>query len=689
MGFIYPSFLWALLAIAIPIIIHLFYFRRFKTVYFTNVRFLKEVKEQTANRQKVRNLLVLISRILTIIFLVLAFAQPYFAKKGAGSQEGSKDISIYFDNTFSMSAESEDVRLLEKARSRAEEIMAAYGPNDRIQILTADFEGRDQRMLSKDDAISRIREIKTSFSVKDLTKVISRQKQALKSGNNKNKEIYIISDFQKNASDLSVYTDSIYKLNLIPLQSVQNRNVGIDTAWFESPVQSLNQPNALIVKVHNYSDVEMSNIRISMSLNGELRPGGTLIIPPKTSVLDTLNVTITKTGWYEAKLNATDYPIEFDNDYFFTFYVKEKVNLLEIHNGAANRFVQAGFKNNQYFVASNSASGQLDYSKLGEQDLLILSDLKSVSTGLASELKTYLENGGNVVVFPAKDAVLNDYNAFLKSLNANEYGAIDKRPRNVSYINFQDFIFFDVFEDKKDNLKLPSTKGNYKLSQRASSNEEVLLRYRDGGSFLGKYSIGKGNLFLCAAPLDTDFSDLVQNGEIFIPMLYRMALAGGKDRKIAYFIGKDNLLESDNKVSNNETVYKMGGESGEFIPEQRRMGSRLTLGINNQAKLAGFYKLYLKVDEVLDRFAFNYDRRESALEFFSAVDLKKLCGEEVTVIDGTYTRDFKNILAGEKKGTPIWKWCLILALVFLLAETLLLRLMSENQKQQKSVVRDQ
>ena len=45
MQFLYPSFLWTLLALAIPIIIHLFYFRRFKRVYFTNVKFLKEVKE--------------------------------------------------------------------------------------------------------------------------------------------------------------------------------------------------------------------------------------------------------------------------------------------------------------------------------------------------------------------------------------------------------------------------------------------------------------------------------------------------------------------------------------------------------------------------------------------------------------------------------------------------------------------
>jgi hypothetical protein len=643
------------------------------------VRFLKEVKEQTSNRQKIRNLLVLISRILVLAFLVFAFAQPYLSKKGGPQKEGNKDVSIYFDNSFSMSAESDDQRLIEKARNRAEEILEAYGPNDKIQILTTDFEGRDQRLLSKEDALSRLKEIQPGYSVKNLSKVIARQKQALQSGVNNVKEIYVISDFQKNNIDINNYQDSIYRLNLIPLSAIQNRNVGIDTAWFEAPVLSLNEPNALVVKIRNFSDVEITNLRVSLTLNSELRPGGTLTIPPRTAILDTLNVTVTKTGWYEAKLNVTDFPVEFDNDYYMTFYVKEKVNLLEIHGGTANRFVQAGFKNNQYFIVNNSSANQLDYSKLKSYDLLVLSDLNNVSSGLASELKTYAENGGNMLVFPGKDAKLDDYNAFLNSFNANQLGALDKRPRMVSYINFQDFIFSDVFQDKKDNLKLPSTKANYKIAQKASAAEEVLLRYRDGATFMGKYNIGKGHLFLCAAPLDTDISDLVQNGEIFIPMLYRMALSSGNTRSLAYFIGKDNQLESENTNNSNEAVYKIKGEGGEFIPEQRRLGSRLNLGINNQVKRSGFYNLFLNPAEILDKFAFNYDRRESQMDFYALNELKKNFGEAVTVLDGTYARDFKNILAGEKKGTPMWKYCLIFALIFLLIETLLLRLWTDKK----------
>ncbi len=79
MQFIFPAFLAALAVIAIPVIIHLFYFRRFKRVYFTNVRFLKEVKK-TSNRRKLRNLLVLLMRCLAIAAMVLAFNSPFLSR---------------------------------------------------------------------------------------------------------------------------------------------------------------------------------------------------------------------------------------------------------------------------------------------------------------------------------------------------------------------------------------------------------------------------------------------------------------------------------------------------------------------------------------------------------------------------------------------------------------------------------
>ncbi len=674
MSFVYPWFLWALLAIALPIIIHLFHFRRFKTVYFTNVKFLKEVKEQTSARSKLKHLLVLLARIMAVIALVLAFSMPFIPAKNGTSRAGNKDVSIYFDNSFSMSAESEDVRLVEKARTRITEIINAYGVDDRIQILTADFEGRDQRLLSKEDARTRVNEIKVTYKVRSLSKVLARQKQAVKAGNNRLKELYIVSDFQKNISDLDMYQDSTIDLTIVPLQSVQNQNVAIDSAWFQSPVQSLNQPNPLIVKVRNLSKKEIPGLRMSLQIDNQTRPLGTLNLPALTAIYDTVDVPVLRTGWHEAKLNIADFPVEFDNDYYFTFKVDEQVNILQIYQDQPNQFIQASFADNDYFKATAQQVGQLNYAAFAEYDLVILDELPSVPTGLISELKNYVSNAGNVVLFPHPEANVADYNNLCKQFRANTYTSFEEQERKVSYVNFQEFIFNDVFEERRSNLKLPITSSNYKFSRKASTQEEVILRYRDGGSFIGKYKMDKGHLFLCAAPLRLDYSDLVKNGEIFVPMLYKMALSATSENKIAYIIGQDEVLETDNRTTTAEMVYKMKGAQTSFIPEQRNMGNRMVLGMNNQVQEAGFYNLYLSPESVLDKFSFNYDRKESYLSFYTPEELVKLLGNQVAVIEGTNRNDFQEVINAQSKGSPLWKFCLFACLFFLALEIALIRI---------------
>ena len=77
MTFLYPNMLWCLFALAIPIIIHLFNFRRHKIVYFSNTATLKTIEQENAKTKKLKYVIVLIMRMLFIAGLVFAFAYPY------------------------------------------------------------------------------------------------------------------------------------------------------------------------------------------------------------------------------------------------------------------------------------------------------------------------------------------------------------------------------------------------------------------------------------------------------------------------------------------------------------------------------------------------------------------------------------------------------------------------------------
>ena len=90
-----PKLLYALFAIAIPIIIHLFNLRRHKKIYFSSIRFLKQIKEDNKKQSELKNKLILLSRILAITFLVFGFAKPYIP---ADSRIKPDEIILYIDN---------------------------------------------------------------------------------------------------------------------------------------------------------------------------------------------------------------------------------------------------------------------------------------------------------------------------------------------------------------------------------------------------------------------------------------------------------------------------------------------------------------------------------------------------------------------------------------------------------------
>lgn len=676
MQFVYPAFLWALAALAIPIIIHLFYFRRFRKVLFTNVRFLREVKEERSSRQRLRNLLVLAMRLLAVAFMVFAFAQP-FIPVSESVKAGRNAVSVFVDNSFSMGALSQDVPLLEKAKERAREIVKAYSVEDRFQVLTNDFEGRHQRLLGQEEALALIDEIKPSPATRLLSTVVARQRQALSSGGDEVQKAYLISDFQQNIADLGVWQDSALDLSLVPLQAVQERNVAIDTAWFEAPVPLLNQNNTLLVRIRNYTSEDLDNVRLALRYEGQTKPEGVLTIPAGGEVIDTVNINVQRPGLQTAELTITDYPVQFDDSYFFSFRVNEKIPVLAISDGEPNRYLSAALRGLRVFESTFSGSQAIDYARLNSYQLIVLDGLADVSSGLAAELKNYVEQGGNVLVFPGQNANISGYRSFLSGMGANELEAFEKQERTVGHLNGEEFVFRDVFFNRNDNLRLPTTQGNFRMSRFGGRGEEQLLRYRDGSTYLGKYRRGEGHLYLCAAPLDESLNNLTQNAEVFVPMLYRMSISAGRSRPIAYTIGRDEVIASEQTVKNAEQVFKLKGQGGEFIPEQRSVGAQLLLSVGAQIPQAGFYDLFLTPEEALDNFAFNYDRRESELTYLRPSELSERVGELAHLINTENDAAITTEIEEQSQGIVLWRWCIMLVLLFLAVETLLLRFWKE------------
>ncbi|MEO0789231.1 MAG: BatA domain-containing protein, partial [Bacteroidota bacterium] len=666
------TFLWALAALAIPVIIHLFYFRRFRKVYFSNVSFLKEVKEETSARSRLRNLLVLLMRLLAIACLVFAFAQPFIPAEQEVAR-GRKAVSIYVDNSFSMQAESDQLPLLEMAKRRAKDIVRAYGVEDRFQLLSNDFSGKQQRLYGQEEVIDLIEELEIGPQTRLLSSVLARQEAALNLDNIPNKIAYQLSDFQRTVSDLNDDVDSTLQLNLVPLRAVRESNIAIDSVWFEAPVPLLNQNNSLLVRVRNYSDEAQEDLRLSLSYQGQTKPVGQLSIPARDYVLDTVNLNITEAGLGRAELRITDYPVEFDDSYLISFRTSEVLSVLNIHSGIADRRLAAALNGISVFAPDFLSAQQIDYGRLNEYQLIVLTDLTQISSGLANELKQYMENGGNVLLFPPQTADVQSYSSFLSSLPADRLANFEETRREVSSLNNDEFVFKGVFRNEGQALRLPTTQGNFTLNRQSAQPAEALMRYRDGQIALAKYRLNLGHLYLNTSPLDESVNNLGLNAEVFVPMLYKMAISAGRQRPESYTIGRDQLIETNRRQASAERVFRLSGNDGEFIPEQRIVGQRIFLSINEQLQQSGFYELLLDDSAPLDLFAFNFDRAESDLSYLSEEEIETLTAGKANILDGQNEAELIGTIQTNNEGQPLWRYFIWGVLIFLLVEVLLLR----------------
>ncbi len=666
MQFLYPGFLWALTALSIPIILHLFYFRRYKKVYFSNLRFLREVKEETSARNRLRNLLILLSRLLAMAFLILAFAQPYLPVR-KDVKAGLRDVSIFVDNSFSMQSFGKDLSLFDKSRQKAREIILGYNAEDRFSLLSHELSAAQMQWISRDEALTRLEELELTPEVKPLSVAVNRMKQ-MQSGSNGTPVAWIISDFQQSINDLTP-ADSTLELNLVPMLGVQEKNVSIDSAWFESPVQTLNQTSVLLFTLRNYAADASDNIRVTIGLDGQERPEGSVDIGGHQAVTDTSKITVLKSGWHDVAIRISDFPVTFDDTYFLSFYVAEYLHILSIHEQQANQKIEAVFADKENFIFDQALANNLEYSAFPQYNLIILSELTRMPSGLISALKRYADEGGKVLLIPSARGTPDQYNALLQAFGAGPMTAWQDQERQAGTINTDAFVYKDVFSRTRPNMRLPRVTGSFGLSNTGRKGQS-LLTFRDGGDFVTFYTTGKGALCVISSPLDESINNLTQQPEIFVPLLYKLAIYTAQNRRLAFTIGTDHLVPLEKNEVNLDQELSITGPST-FKPGLSPLGSLLLMDVQGQINTSGFYKV-IQQDKAIASLAFNYDRKESDLTMTPAADLPS--NSMIRVWSENEEKDFTQLIESTQHGRPLWKWCIILSLIFIGMEIALIRL---------------
>ena len=633
-----PALLFGLLLLLIPIILHLFNLQRFETVKFTNVKFLKEIKEKSQKRSKLKKWLLLVTRLLALACLVLGFAQPYFPAE----KNSRKDIEIiYLDNSFSMQAKGEFGELLSHSKQTLYENLKGQ----QVFLITNDGVKKEN---FTDDAILQLEFSPNSLNDEQLKLLIDQ----IEAGNEVNKNIIIISDFQTLSFDWDKINPN-HQYNLVKLNSTSKGNVFIDSVWINSDSP---EKVELTARVSNaYSAKE--DINVTLWINNEIQ--GKRVAKVEENKFFDIDFTINSREYFTGKLTLEDNRLGFDNDFYFSLPKKEKLNVLSL--GKTTDYLKRIYLQEEFNYTEISLAewGATDTEKF---ELVILNELESIPNYLAETLIEYIKNGGKAVLIPGKTIDRSEYNKFLSHMNLGSFADTIGRELKITDINYDDPFFKDVFKQREENFSYPTASLSYRSSLR---NFIPLMKFENDAPFLAKVNIDKGNIYLFTSPLDDQMTNLTSS-TLIVPLFYNFATKGQSQKGLFYRIGRPNEISIEAKTKNDE-VYHLTSDDLDYIPLQIRQNDKVILTTNEIPNLSGTYEVKYQ-NLTLGEFAYNYPKSESS---FRQTDISEITKNRQNITVHSNLEEALKLMKTKVNDKNLWQLFITFVLIFLIAEMLI------------------
>lgn len=653
MNFNYPQFLWALTALSIPIIIHLFNFRKTTRIFFSNTRFLHQVKQETTQKRRLKQYLVLASRLLFLLFLVLAFAQPFLpAREQLTSQ---RNLVIYLDNSYSMSAPVEQkVRALDAGIGYVREVVELFPTETRFKLITNDFAPFSNTYKSKSEILDQLSQIRLSPLSRSFSEVVKRIGDPANT-------VFWISDFQKSTVGSNLVLDSTWQIRLVPIEYQQTSNVFVDSIYLDNPFIIGGEKNTLRVRLRNEGLRTVEGLVTKLTINEVQAATSSVTIEPNSFIETSFDLARGLKGFNKAMLSFSDFPVSFDNEFYFTLNYSGRLKVVEIKPDGRPTHVENVYGNKELFDFHGFAESNVDYSSLVSADLVVLNGINKIDNSLSAAIQLYRNNNGSLLVIPGLQP---DNNSYKELLNLPLTKIANPSLMELDKPDFQNPFFENVFEEKSAALAMPQAQKVLDWG----ADRSAILRFKNGQSYLSRFN----NTFVLASSLNRAVSDLSTHA-IFVPIMYRIAASGKKaERKPYYYLSSSLVTVPADSLIGDEPARMKGTQ--ELVPSQRRLGGKLLLEIPRYSINHGFYYVTHGRD-TLDLLAFNLEKKESMLAQFAGEEVKTAIGggNQVSIFKATSAETFSNEIKERYLGTPLWKYALILALIFLLAEVLLIR----------------
>ena len=617
---------------SIPLVIHLLNRERARRLVFSTVRFIRMSHQTNVQRHRLKQLLLLLMRILMLILLGLAFARPFFAEDPATAPElgGVRNAVIILDTSYSMQYEDVFALAKKEAINRLDSLESA----DAVAlILSAD---KARKILPIDSEHNHIRtaieSAETTNYTTDYLDAIQTADEILKAVSVGQKQIYLVADLQKSGWENFLETDQLspdVDIEFVDVAEEQPDNRAV-TDINVPPIVLIEQKDTeLVARIHNFSTEPVEKLPVSLFIDDNKVDTTQLDIEPGNSADAAFKVKINlqsesaHTGWVEIDNDA----LKIDNKRYFTV---QSMKSIKTHcvNGEQKR---SDIEDETFFLTRavlniGDEGAPIDYTEsttfpsaasLKQYDVLILANVSQITAAEAERLKTYVNGGGGLII-TLGDQV--DSNVYQQHLAGTENSLL---PCTIMQA-IGDPIGKDQFQviasvDYRHPIFMPFSNPNhgdfakarfYRYFQTVpTAGATTIAAFDDGNPALLEKNYGTGRVLFFTSTIDREWNDLPIHA-VYLPFLHEA---------IKYLAlkqaGKTPDYHVGDGVEYNGSQDSAGKEVAVFDPDRKE--ARMTL--NEQGNLfyentenPGIYSVH-RSGEKPHNFVVNVDTGESDL----------------------------------------------------------------------------
>lgn len=686
MVFLNPAVLFGFFAASIPIIIHLLNLRKLKRIEFSTLAFLKELQKNKIKKVKIKQWILLALRTLIIISLVLSFARPTIkstAITGTGSA-AKTTVVIIIDNTYSMSLINDKGSYLNQAIKTAKSLLNQLQEGDDVYIIPLSTPNKLIHSSNFSKVKTELDNIQISYVSTPLHSAITKAANLISKSDNFNKEIYILSDFQKKrlsdeetiSSNLSSLLNQQVRLYSFNFSGKESANLTLSELSSTNQIFRIGKEIGFEALVSNYGNIAVSNSVVSLFINGERTAQQNVTLNPGESKKVEFSTLLKKGGNVEVFAELEDDEIKFDNKRFLSIEVPEKINLLLLYDN----------QNDLYFIKTaliqnDSLSSITVYEKpLSNISSLNLNDYNTIiivgseTFSNYSPIKDYLANSGNLIIFPSSKSTGQNFKKLLESINipfsGETVGGINnKAGYNFGYTDFSHPLFNDLFSNtNKQKIQSPSVYFYFKL--KSGSNGRSLIEMEDKSPFLAEYNFKLSKVLVFNSAPIPDVADFPLKG-IFAPII----------NKSVYYLSVKNY--GDNSINAGSDIYINIANLPVTVlqinkPENQSEVLSTDSLINKSVfdykntETIGIYKI-INNSKIINSPSVNINPIESDLNYLTDTEFKKYLTQ--LKFEGNYykldpNQNYLQSIYQSRFGAELWRLFLIIAFILAVIEML-------------------